>query len=160
MPDEVVAENENEKEAEPTADGTDVPSADVPAAATVHKDYYEKLSDLVADKLVFPLGDRKAMNAWHVYKPSEQTELLQTEEGRAVYSEAFDFQTKANLSVQSLKMLAIMATLRNYKGGAVDECIQLTDKIWFGENLSCNMPIENLIHLDVRASLDYHFVFF
>lgn len=111
--------------------------------------YYLKLTEKVREKLTFS-SDKRARNAWCVYQPSEQTGLLQSECGRTVYSEAFEFAD--HKEVDSLKMITLKVILEAYSGGAVSHKIQLSDHVWFGENLKISMPIEDIVLLDVCSS--------
>lgn len=113
-------------------------------------DYYQKLTDMVREKLKFS-SDKRTRNAWCVYKPSEQTGLLQSECGRTVYSEAFEFSD--HKEVDSLKMTALKVILESYTCGAVSHTIQLSDHVWFGENLNISMPIEDIVLIDVGSTL-------
>lgn len=111
-------------------------------------DYYQKLTEMVRGKLKFS-NDKRARNAWSVYQPSEQTGLLQSECGRTVYSEAFEFAD--HKEIDSLKMIALKVILEAYSCGAVSHTIQLSDHVWFGENLNISMPIEDIVLLDVSS---------
>lgn len=114
----------------------------------MNPNYYQKLTEMVREKLKFS-SDKRARNAWCVYQPSGQTGLLQSECGRTVYSEAFEFGE--HQQVESLKMIALKLILKRYSGGAVSNTIQLSDHVWFGENLNISMPIEDIVLLDVSS---------
>lgn len=113
-------------------------------------EYYQQLARMVRNKLVFP-SDKRARNAWCVYQPSEQTELLESECGRNIYAEAFEFTEP----IDSLKMLALKVILEDYSGGALSPKIQLGDQVWFGEHLKISMPIEDVVQLDVCKCLEF-----
>lgn len=165
-PIEQTATIEPAADAAAAADDAAVPPTDEeianipPEEPPVDKDYYEMLCDLVPDKLVFS-RDRQALNAWQIYKPSEQSELFKTEEGRRIYAEAFVFQEprsakNVNESEQgaenaSLRMTVLKSILKSYNGGPLDENIQGADLDWIGEQLTINnITIEDVVGLDVR----------
>lgn len=54
----------------------------------------------------------------------------------------------------SLKQLVLQFLLDGYKGGPFNENVTLTDLVWIGEQLNVNMPVEDVIELDVSL----HFV--
>lgn len=51
----------------------------------------------------------------------------------------------------SLKQIVLQFMLDAYKGGAFDENVLLTDKVWIGERLNVDMPIEDIVDLDVSG---------
>lgn len=55
----------------------------------------------------------------------------------------------------SLKQLVLQFLLDGYKGGPFNENVTLTDLVWIGEQLNVNMPVEDVIELDVSLLFLY-----
>jgi hypothetical protein len=100
-------------------------------------------------KLVFP-KDRAARTALAVYQPSYETEMLASEAGRKIFSEAFE-TIATNKLVQTLKELAFLCYVNNFKNGRVDSRIRKDTHIQFGELVDLEKPLLDVIDLDVSC---------
>lgn len=49
----------------------------------------------------------------------------------------------------TLVEIVLQFMLDNYKGGPFNENVQLSDKVWIGEHLNVDIPVEDLVELDV-----------
>lgn len=75
----------------------------------------------------------------------EKTEDVQQEKEVVVVSEKHE-----NLhTALPLKQIILQLLLNAYKGGPFNENVQLSDKVWIGENLNVDMPVEDIVDLDV-----------
>lgn len=114
------------------------------------KDRYENIFAQLRPKLEFPADDVDLKNVWQVYEPSFQTQILASEQNRQVYAEAFDFGDAPDPNtVESLRMMVLRLLLAGYNGGALDERIQLNDKIWIGQRIDVELPLTKILDLDV-----------
>lgn len=145
------------------------------------REYFSRLFETLEPKLRFP-NDKRALNAWQVYEPSFFTQILNSEQNRQLYAEAFDFVTnnehskknviKENKSdaqaenieppdiepsitfktAPTLKEIVLRYMLDTYKGGPFDENVQLSDKVWIGEHLNVDLPVDDVVELDVCSN--------
>lgn len=56
-------------------------------------------------------------------------------------------------NVEKLSHTALKTIFKAYKRGSVHSYIQLSDKIWFGQQLDVNKKLEDIIDLDVSIHL-------
>lgn len=103
--------------------------------------------------ILLPENDRKLKNAYHVYKPSFYSLNFLSEEGRLIYAESIRCVDDSIIFVPSLRHLAISTFYKHYKGGKIDNRIKFVDYIEFGLNCNIELPLIDIIALDVSIVL-------
>lgn len=91
---------------------------------------------------------RDLRNAYAVYKPSYQTELALSEEGRILYGEAFQ-ETPNPHVIDRLNILCLKQIAKMYQSGPLDPRIRYSDAVKLGELLSIKMKLIHIIDIDV-----------
>lgn len=104
------------------------------------------IKNVPKEKLKFP-NNRCVRNAWNVYEPSSETKALISEIGRNVYAEAFEFGPTQG--IEDLRTLALQCLVATYTGGQFGQHLSDNDRILFGEHLDIELPVQNIVDLDV-----------
>lgn len=131
-----------------------------PTTTTNRREYLTMLLSIYEPKLRFP-RDATFDDVWKVYQPSLYAQLLDSEQFRNCYAEEFNFIKEAHEMpaqpgefepprvMMTLREIILHLILDKYRGGRLDPRIQLDDLAWFGERIDIEMPIGDVIELEV-----------
>lgn len=94
----------------------------------------------------------KLENVFGAYQTSLQCELLDSETGRQLYGESVKLADDSDKQfvIEPLRYLTLKELARTYRGGTIDERIQLDDLQLFGELCDVELPLFDLVDLEVN----------
>ena len=96
--------------------------------------------------------EREIQNAFKCYKTSIETEIQESEQGRLIYSEIFKEIPEKNQRPDLLSVISLKKYSENFKKGIPDERIICTNSKVFGGELDIELPVADLIDIDVVYS--------
>lgn len=119
----------------------------------IMEEIVDPLTEFFADKpKIWLPEDEIVRNAFIVYGPSFQTENFLSEEGRNIYGEACKSKSE-HKRVERLQNLCVEFLAKDFKGGCLDERLKYDNLVLFGEKLDINLPLEDLIQIEVTSYL-------